>query len=34
MGVAQFVDDEALCALEAVLVQLGAREAVLPKVRL
>lgn len=33
MGVAQFMDDESLCELEAVLVQLGAREAVVIKVR-
>ncbi len=32
LGVAQFVDDEAFCELEALLVQLGAKEAVLPKV--
>ncbi|KAJ9510060.1 hypothetical protein QJQ45_011708 [Haematococcus lacustris] len=31
LGVAQFVDDELLCSLEAVLVQLGAKEVLLPK---
>ncbi len=32
LGVAQFVDDEALCGLESLLTQLGAKEAVTAKV--
>lgn len=32
MGVAQLDDDEQLCALEAIIVQLGAKEAVVCKV--
>lgn len=32
LGVAEFVDDDQLCGLEAVVVQLGAREAVTCKV--
>ncbi len=33
LGVAQLDDDEQLCALEAIVVQLGAKEAVVCKVR-
>lgn len=31
LGAAQFEDDEQLCALERVLVQLGAKEVVIPQ---
>ena len=33
LGAAQFDDDEQMCALERVLVQLGAKEVVIPQVR-
>ena len=33
LGAAQFEDDEQLCALERALVQLGAKEVVIPQVR-
>ena len=33
LGAAQFEDDEQLCALERVFVQLGAKEVVIPQVR-
>lgn len=33
LGVTQFDDDDQLCALERILVQLGAKECVLPQVR-
>jgi hypothetical protein len=33
IGACEFADDEHFCGLEAALVQLGAREAALPKVR-
>ena len=32
LGACQFTDDEHFCTLETVLVQLGAKECVLPKV--
>lgn len=32
LGACEFTDDEHLCALETVVVQLGAREAVIVKV--
>ena len=33
LGACEFADDEYFCATEAVLLQLGAKEVVLPKVR-
>jgi len=33
-GACEFADDEHFCSLEAVLLQLGAKEVVLPKARL
>jgi DNA mismatch repair protein MSH2 len=34
MGACEFADDEYFCSTEAVLVQIGAKEVVLPKVNL